>query len=104
MAKEGILANLQRQIDALTAYFQAGCKQPGALGEPPTAAPPAPYLASPWSRAWAALGNLIPVLERTVSLGKRDCEVECDFTAQETRIIARADLTLFFWQLVFLLF
>ena len=31
MAKEGILANLQRQIDALTAYFQAGCKQPGAL-------------------------------------------------------------------------
>lgn len=59
-------------------------------------------LAVNYGRAWAALGNLIPVLERTVSLGKRDCEVECDFTAQETRIIARADLTLFFWQLVFL--
>ena len=59
-------------------------------------------LAVNYGRAWAALGNLIPVLERTVSLGKRDCEVECDFTARETRILAQAELTLFFWQLVFL--
>ena len=59
-------------------------------------------LAVNYGRAWAALGNLLPMLEKVVSIGKRDCEVECDFTAQDTRITAQAELTLFVWQLVFL--
>ena len=59
-------------------------------------------LAVNYGRAWAALGNLLPMLDKVLSIGKRDCEVECDFTAQETRIIAQAELTLFVWQLFFL--
>ena len=59
-------------------------------------------LAVNYGRAWAALGNLLPMLEKVVSIGKRDCEVECDFTAQDTRITAQAELTLFIWQLLFL--
>lgn len=51
-------------------------------------------LAVNYGRAWAALGNLIPVLERAFVIKKRDLEVECDFTAQDTRIYARLDLTI----------
>lgn len=35
-----------------------GCKYPGARGEPAAATPPAPYLASPWHRTWAALAKV----------------------------------------------
>lgn len=57
-------------------------------------------LAVNYGRAWAALGNLMPTLERYFVIGKRDCEVECDFTAAETTVIARADLTIRFGSLV----
>ena len=59
-------------------------------------------LAVNYGRAWAALDNLLPMLEKVVSIKKRDVEVECDFTAQDTLITAQAELTLFFWQLLFL--
>ena len=36
----------------------------------------------------------MPVLERWFVIKKRDVEVECDFTASETKIIARMDLTM----------
>ena len=55
-------------------------------------------LAVNYGRAWAAMGNLLPMLERVFHIGKRDCEVECDFTAQETLVIARMDVTLLVWQ------
>ena len=51
-------------------------------------------LAVNYGKAWAALGNLIPVLERNFVIKKRDLEVECDFTAQDTRVLARLDLTI----------
>ena len=51
-------------------------------------------LAINYGRAWAAVGNLFPLLERAFVIKKRDVEVECDFTANETLIIARLDLTI----------
>ena len=55
-------------------------------------------LAVNYGRAWAAMGNLLPMLERGFHIGKRDCEVECDFTAQQTLVIAQAEMTLRIWQ------
>lgn len=51
-------------------------------------------LAVNYGRAWAALGNLMPILERQLVIKKRDLEVECDFTSSNTVIVARADLTI----------
>ncbi len=50
-------------------------------------------LAVNYGRAWAALGNLMPVLERHLVIKKRDMEVECDFLSDKTLVIGRADLT-----------
>lgn len=55
-------------------------------------------LAENYGRAWAAMGNLLPMLERVFHIGKRDWEVECDFAAQETLVIFRMDVTLLVWQ------
>ena len=51
-------------------------------------------LAVNYGRAWAAVGNLLPRLEKLFVIKKRDIEVECDFTATETKVIARLDLTI----------
>ena len=51
-------------------------------------------LAVNYGRAWAAVGNLMPMLERIFVIKKRDVEVECDFTAAETLVIARLDITI----------
>ena len=51
-------------------------------------------LALNYGRAWAAVGNLFPLLEETFIIKKRDVEVECDFTASETLIVARLDIVL----------
>lgn len=50
-------------------------------------------LAVNYGRANAALGNLWPALERCFVIKKRDVQIECDFTASETVVIARADAT-----------
>ena len=50
-------------------------------------------LAVSYGRAWAALGNLMPQLDRLFVIKKRDLEVECDFTAPQTLVIARLDVT-----------
>lgn len=47
-----------------------------------------------YGRAWAAVGNLVPMLERSFVIKKKDIEVECDFTTSETLIIARLDITI----------
>ena len=57
-------------------------------------------LAINYGRAWAAAGNLIPLLERAFVIKKRDIEVECDFTASETLIIARLDITITLGRLI----
>ena len=51
-------------------------------------------LAVNYGRAWAAVGNLMPRLERVFVIQKRNIEVECDFEASQTKIIARLDLTI----------
>ena len=51
-------------------------------------------LAVNYGRAWAAVGNLMPQLERLFVIKKRDVEVECDFTASETLVTARLDITI----------
>ena len=51
-------------------------------------------LALNYGRAWAALGNLMPQLERIFVIKKRDLEVECDFTSDETTVLGRVDMTI----------
>ena len=51
-------------------------------------------LAVNYGRAWAAVGNLLPRLERVFVIKKRDIQVACDFTESETKVIARLDLTI----------
>lgn len=51
-------------------------------------------LAVNYGKAWAALGNLMPQLDRLFVIKKRYLEVECDFTSDETRIYARVDATI----------
>lgn len=51
-------------------------------------------LATNYGRAWAAVGNLLPKLEQWFVIKKRDIEVECDFIASQTLIIAGLDLTI----------
>lgn len=47
-----------------------------------------------YGRAWAAVGNLQQKLEQFLVIKKRNIEVECDFTASQTLVIARLDLTI----------
>lgn len=51
-------------------------------------------LAVNYGKTWAAAGNLIPALERWFVIKKRDVEVACDFTASETKVIARVEITI----------
>ena len=60
-------------------------------------------LAITYGRGWALLGNLMPQLERLFVIKKRNLEVECDFTSQETQIYARLDATISLFRTVHLL-
>ena len=51
-------------------------------------------LAVNYGKAWAALGNVVPQLERLFVIKKRNLEVKCDFLAEETLIYARIDATI----------
>ena len=51
-------------------------------------------LAVNYGKTWTAVGNLLPALERWFVIKKRDVEVECDFTASETKVIARLEITM----------
>lgn len=51
-------------------------------------------LAVNYGKTWTAVGNLLPALERWFVVQKRDVEVECDFTASETKVIARLEITI----------
>ena len=54
-----------------------------------------PYnLSINYGKAWAAVGNLLPKLEEWFVIRKRDIEVECDFVASKTTVIAHLDLTI----------
>ena len=51
-------------------------------------------LAVNYGRIWAAVGNLMPRLERLFVIKKRDIQVECDFAASETCVVAHLDITI----------
>lgn len=51
-------------------------------------------LAVNYGKTWAAVGNLLPALERWFVIKKRNVEVECDFTASETLVTARLDISI----------
>lgn len=57
-------------------------------------------LAVNYGKANATLGNLVPQLEKFFVIKKRDLQVECDFTAEETYIYARLDLTITLGRLI----
>ena len=57
-------------------------------------------LAVNYGKAWAAAGNLIPMLEEVFVIRKRDMEVECDFTAEETKVYVCADITILIGRLL----
>lgn len=51
-------------------------------------------LAVNYGRSWAALGSLMPQLERFLLIRKKNIEVECDFLAESTKVYAQVDATL----------
>lgn len=51
-------------------------------------------LAINYGRAWAALGNLWPYIDRMFTIKKRDIQVQCDFEGSQTLVNARVDITL----------
>ncbi len=57
-------------------------------------------LAVNYGRTWAAVGNLMPALERVLVIRQREIEVECDFTSDKTLVIARLDLTITLGRLI----
>ena len=60
-------------------------------------------LAVNYGRTWAAVGNLIPQLERCFVIKKRDIAVECDFTADKTLAYFQMKITITFGRLLSLL-
>ena len=57
-------------------------------------------LAVNYGRAWAAVGNLMPQLERLFVIKKRNIEVACDFTASQTLVEFRMQVTITLGRLV----
>lgn len=57
-------------------------------------------LAVNYGRAWAAVGNLMPQLERLFVIKKRNIEVTCDFTASQTLVKFRSEVTITLGRLV----
>ena len=51
-------------------------------------------LAVTYGKTWTAMANFLPLLEQVLVIGSRDIEVECDFAAEKTLVIAGADVTM----------
>lgn len=51
-------------------------------------------LAVNYGRIWAAVGNLMPQLERLFVIRKRDIQVECDFASAETTVVVHLDVSI----------
>lgn len=51
-------------------------------------------LALNYGKAWTAVGNLMPLLERIFIIKKRNIQVQCDFAADSAKISARLDITI----------
>ena len=51
-------------------------------------------LALNYGKAWAALGNVVALLENAFVIKNRDLEVECDFQSDSTTIVGGVDLSI----------
>lgn len=51
-------------------------------------------LALNYGKAWTAVGNLMPLLERIFVIKKRNIQVQCDFAETSARISVRLDITI----------
>jgi len=60
-------------------------------------------LAVNYGKAWTAVGNVMPHLERFLVIKKRDIRIECDFVESGTSIYVYLDLTITFGRLICLL-
>lgn len=60
-------------------------------------------LAINYGRGWAALGNIEPLLDQVFVIKKRKLEVECDFLAETTTVIARMDISITIGRIIALL-
>lgn len=60
-------------------------------------------LALSYGKAWAAVGNIMPLLERIFVIKKRDVQVHCDFMAQSTKVYLKLKVTMTLFRLVSLL-
>lgn len=61
-------------------------------------------LAVNYGRVWTAIGNLDPHLERFFVIKKKNIQIQCDFMAEKTLVIARLDLTITLGRLIVQLF
>lgn len=60
-------------------------------------------LALGYGKAWAAVGNIMPLLEQIFVIKKRDVQVHCDFMAQSTKLYLKVNATMTLFRLVSLL-
>ncbi len=60
-------------------------------------------LAVNYGKAWAAVGGLMPQLERLFVIKKRDVDVACDFTGEKTSIYVKLDATITLGRILHLL-
>ena len=47
-----------------------------------------------YGRAWAVLGNAMPLLDRCFTIKKRDLEIACDYIEDTTKITAYVKMTI----------
>lgn len=60
-------------------------------------------LAQNYGRAWVALGNLMPLIDRAFVIKKRNLDIRCDFCGEETTVSFAVDLTITVGRIVSLL-
>ena len=53
-----------------------------------------------YGRAWIALGNIMPHIERYFVIKKRNLEIECDYTGEKTTVDFSISLTITLFRLV----
>ena len=61
-------------------------------------------LAINYGRAWAALGNLWPHIDKIFTIKKRDIQLQCDFEGSQTLVNARVEITVTLARLLGLVF
>lgn len=79
------------RIDVLTLHATAG-------------GPDAAACALNYGKLWAAAGGVLPVLENTFCIGKREIEIRCDYAQRENSYYARVDITVRIYKLLILAF